>query len=80
MSSQPFQLQPQPGNKLQTIASLILLFQNLTPTAVALVHTLAQKLDGKSDEEILNEADALFAGVIVKAQAEIAKAQEGGGQ
>lgn len=80
MSSQPFQLQPQPGNKLQTIASLILLFQNLTPTAVALVHALAQNLDGKSDEEILNEADTLFAGVIAKGQAEIAKAQEGGNQ
>jgi hypothetical protein len=79
MSSQPFQLQPQPGNKLQTIASLILLFQNLTQAAVALVHALAQKLDGKTDEEILNEADALFSGVIVKAQAEIARVQEGGG-
>lgn len=56
---------------LEEIIRLLSLFNGLAPTAIALIRALAQSLQGKTDDEVLAAADALWVSVIAKANAEL---------
>lgn len=54
---------------LKEIIKLLTLLTTLAPAGVALILKLMEDMSGKSDEEILAEADAIFARVKAKADA-----------
>ena len=60
---------PDNGSKLANIVAIITLAQNLTPTAISLIRALTEDLSGRTDEEVLNEADSILARVKAKATA-----------
>lgn len=58
-------------NTLKAITEILTLFNGLAPTGITLIKTLAQSLQGKTDAEILAEADSLYQSVIDKAKLEL---------
>lgn len=54
---------------LKDIIKLLTLLTTLAPAAVALILKLMEDMSGKGDDEILAEADAIFARVKAKVDA-----------
>lgn len=59
------------ANTLNEITAILTLFNGVAPAGISLIKSLATSLQGKTDAEILAEADSLYQSVIDRAKAEL---------